>query len=728
MPIDPLTGAWIGAQIAAQVAQALQPNPHTGLLAERPGETDHLPRMTPEEHALYMEHYFNTHPEHRPAAPPGFSSPIFTDEELEQILKHDMHANPDYATEMAALVTNAQNRTPGAVKPSRLYDDQQLVPSNPDRLFHNPQFNRNYSMGDSGTHYQEHQNPQTGRNYTLGTEGLKYMKKGGSVMTENGKLLAPWETDKEPTMLVVHMTTGELEGLDAMQGGESIDPDTGLREYSKLATIVENPEVRDIFKNLADDLSDGELSPQMRSLYEEAKQHSAHFTEDTPAEHTQPIKDIEKTGTPPDRHMAIIPENLALFFVELSRTVDLNPETGLLQFGIFHELVRVGGTVAGYYLGGPFGAGVGNMAARAATGQKFGKDMLMAGAKNTAYAYGAQALGQMAGLGTPGGAWGYGKEGTFLGNMANKGFGPENYGAYGSFFGKAPAAAGAAAPAVNMAKTAPTAAAGTAAGTAASAAAPAAAAGAGWTDKLMNIAPWAALALSMHGQKQHHQDQTKAWEHGNRERERAREDAGFNIKPRKVKPAVYKKNPAFTVGPRGEMPEPMYFREDDVPEYRQGGKVPGSSHAHLGSYNQGALIKGPGKGQDDKIRTRVPEGSYIIDASTVANLGDGSSEAGGKILKECEGHIRKKFGYSVAPSKSKGMVDVFLSNDEYKFDPETVSLLGKGDNRQGSKILKTMVKNIRIDKNRNGNRLPPKAKHPLQYMKLNTSSHHRGAL
>lgn len=72
------------------------------------------------------------------------------------------------------------------------------------------------------------------------------------------------------------------------------------------------------------------------------------------------------------------------------------------------------------------------------------------------------------------------------------------------------------------------------------------------------------------------------------------------------------------------------------------------------------LIRGPGGGMDDQIKGTIDgrrdvylsDGEYVVDAQTVSALGDGSSEAGAKKMKNIVEEIRqKKFGSKKQPPK-----------------------------------------------------------------------------
>jgi len=56
---------------------------------------------------------------------------------------------------------------------------------------------------------------------------------------------------------------------------------------------------------------------------------------------------------------------------------------------------------------------------------------------------------------------------------------------------------------------------------------------------------------------------------------------------------------------------------------------------------RGFAVNGPGTGQSDDIPTMLADGEYVIDADTVAQLGDGSSKAGAQILDKFREEIRQ---------------------------------------------------------------------------------------
>jgi hypothetical protein len=61
---------------------------------------------------------------------------------------------------------------------------------------------------------------------------------------------------------------------------------------------------------------------------------------------------------------------------------------------------------------------------------------------------------------------------------------------------------------------------------------------------------------------------------------------------------------------------------------------------HRNDYREGSYVEGPGDGQSDDIPAMLADGEYVIDAETVAQLGNGSNKAGAKILDKFRENIR----------------------------------------------------------------------------------------
>ena len=74
----------------------------------------------------------------------------------------------------------------------------------------------------------------------------------------------------------------------------------------------------------------------------------------------------------------------------------------------------------------------------------------------------------------------------------------------------------------------------------------------------------------------------------------------------------------------------------------------------------GYYVKGRGDGQSDDIPAMLADGEYVFDADTVAALGNGSSDAGAKILDKMRENIRKhkrSAHHSKIPPKAKSPLE-----------------------------------------------------------------------
>jgi hypothetical protein len=105
----------------------------------------------------------------------------------------------------------------------------------------------------------------------------------------------------------------------------------------------------------------------------------------------------------------------------------------------------------------------------------------------------------------------------------------------------------------------------------------------------------------------------------------------FDYAPRTASPA-----PVTTPVPGNPAGPIMY--DEPVPRFARGGR---SEFA----------VNGAGTGRSDDIPAVLSDGEYVIDAETVALLGDGSSKAGAKKLDELRVKVRKHKGKKLAKGR-----------------------------------------------------------------------------
>lgn len=105
---------------------------------------------------------------------------------------------------------------------------------------------------------------------------------------------------------------------------------------------------------------------------------------------------------------------------------------------------------------------------------------------------------------------------------------------------------------------------------------------------------------------------------------------------------------AANLGTQGLRTPQDYYRYGYGPEQSFFNYVPeaekNTSTAYTGYAEGGFAVEGPGDGRDDKIPAMLSDGEYVIDAETVALLGNGSNRAGADMLDQFRVNVRKHKG------------------------------------------------------------------------------------
>jgi hypothetical protein len=103
---------------------------------------------------------------------------------------------------------------------------------------------------------------------------------------------------------------------------------------------------------------------------------------------------------------------------------------------------------------------------------------------------------------------------------------------------------------------------------------------------------------------------------------------------------------AFLNTPEGRQALTMIFEDMGAQPRAKGGKMGGD-----GRGRESFAVDGVGTGRSDEIPALLSDGEYVIDAETVAMLGDGSSKAGAKRLDDFRVKVRKHKGRNLAKGK-----------------------------------------------------------------------------
>jgi len=98
----------------------------------------------------------------------------------------------------------------------------------------------------------------------------------------------------------------------------------------------------------------------------------------------------------------------------------------------------------------------------------------------------------------------------------------------------------------------------------------------------------------------------------------------------------------------GSRPATSFFQ--NVQQQPTGMAHGGSLAAKRGGRSSFA-VNGPGTGRSDDIPAVLSDGEYVMDAETVALLGDGSSKAGAKKLDDLRVKVRKHKGKKLAQGR-----------------------------------------------------------------------------
>lgn len=145
----------------------------------------------------------------------------------------------------------------------------------------------------------------------------------------------------------------------------------------------------------------------------------------------------------------------------------------------------------------------------------------------------------------------------------------------------------------------------------------------------------------------------------------------------------------------------------------------------------GKVLKGPGHGQEDLIHKDIPENTWIHDAHTVGNWGNGTTEYGQKVIESLEKFAVKKLLTPEVKERFKAQikekplrkVPCAVANGERETPPIIVAALGGGSNDKGANILRDMTESLRAHKISKGDKLPPAAPDIINHYKRVAHKH-----
>jgi hypothetical protein len=157
------------------------------------------------------------------------------------------------------------------------------------------------------------------------------------------------------------------------------------------------------------------------------------------------------------------------------------------------------------------------------------------------------------------------------------------------------------------------------------------------------------------------------------------------------------------------------------------------------------MLGGAGLGRDDQLPISVPSGAYVVPADIVSGIGQGNSEAGGKLLASFfhgplgmpamhthggfGGPHNIRMGMAKLPrgagvgsvltqTKSPGFADggstphtpIVAASGEFVIHPHAVLRIGRGDLQRGHDTLDELMKILRAKHVKQLRQLPPPVK------------------
>lgn len=542
--------------------------------------------------------------------------------------------------------------------------------------------------------------------------------------------------DGDDPLIFVHMSKLEQNAFDELiegPDGPEFDDEYGLRDYSALAPIFADPEIREFFAH-AQRIEEGKISTEedvrlarIRSLVLKEAPVKSHPFEEEPGEHNPLIKTVANMGQEGDTELSLLPYSVAKFLDSLIGGPNRNPETGYRQYAKLWKTIKkaarwalpVIGAIAGGPVGGAIGGAIGGLGAKRNKWGAVGKGALMGGLGGFGVHGMGAPMGMMgsaapfqgmlgstiqglgSGIGSIFGAGGA-PSASGLGSLFGSGQGTAPS-IFPNLFGQQVAKEGAKKALEEGAKNAP-----------------------GMLDSIGGLKGLGAISsiASIPLTIMAHRKESK-------QRKRLKEEAEASRRRQMLQLNDINDKMGMRTSVDDILDEnrdtPDVFNQDyyrnahrgNEVRFKKGGRVKNEYPIReIGVPNSIYAFEGHEKGQDDNIYTTVPSGTYIVHASGVGNLGDGNTRAGlnevNNFVKEIL-HSRQHLAKG-GRSKVRPPVDAAISAGEAPIPPEAVDALGGGSNARGAKILDIAIKKLQKHKSSNGEKLPPKARSLHQYL------------
>jgi hypothetical protein len=97
-----------------------------------------------------------------------------------------------------------------------------------------------------------------------------------------------------------------------------------------------------------------------------------------------------------------------------------------------------------------------------------------------------------------------------------------------------------------------------------------------------------------------------------------------------------------------QLEKPVQPKPEEPPKEEEGKAKGGLTGYAKGGSKSSRYVDGPGSGREDKIPALLSDGEYVIDAETLALLGDGSTKEGARRMDKFRANIRKHKGRALS--------------------------------------------------------------------------------
>lgn len=166
--------------------------------------------------------------------------------------------------------------------------------------------------------------------------------------------------------------------------------------------------------------------------------------------------------------------------------------------------------------------------------------------------------------------------------------------------------------------------------------------------------------------------------------------------------------------------KPFQYFDDvnpDIEYYAAGGHVDDYDEDDFEDFSHvSRYLDGHDGGQDDNIIMSVKPDSYVMNSTVTSLIGDGNTKNGKKKFKKWEKKVVGSGKNSISSVSDGRTTKIAVSDGEHIFGPDFVEKIGGGSKKKGGKILDNFQKNVIKHKGLK-NFLPPKSKPIESYLR-----------